>query len=78
MLYTHKNHDKRSGNVFGRSLYMSTIAHPYDADGNIILRPSPYYEAHTNPLLDDQGKGLTIIILDQSFVCYQLLATHSH
>ena len=62
MLYTHKNHDKRSGNVFGRSLYMSTIAHPYDADGNIILRPSPYYEAHANRYWMIR-KGLTIIIL---------------
>ncbi len=53
VLYTHKNHDKRSGNVFARALYMSSISHPYDADGNIILKPSPYYEAHANPLLDD-------------------------
>ena len=53
MLYSHKNHDKRSGNVFARALYMSSIAHPYDADGNIVLKPSPYYEAHANPLLDD-------------------------
>ena len=70
MLYTHKNHDKRSGNVFGRSLYMSTIAHPYDADGNIILRPSPYYEAHANPLLDDQEGAY-----DNNIVTNRLFAT---
>ena len=70
MLYTHKNHDKRSGNVFGRSLYMSTIAHPYDADGNIILRPSPYYEAHANPLLDDQEGAY-----DKNIVTNRLFAT---
>lgn len=70
MLYTDKNHDKRSGNVFGRSLYMSTIAHPYDADGNIILRPSPYYEAHANPLLDDQEGAY-----DNNIVTNRLFAT---
>ena len=70
MLYTHKNHDKRSGNVFGRSLYMSTIAHPYDADGNIILRPSPYYEALANPLLDDQEGAY-----DNNIVTNRLFAT---
>ncbi|MBP8982436.1 MAG: TonB-dependent receptor [Bacteroidales bacterium] len=53
MFYTHKNHDKRSGNVFTRALYMSSVSRPYDDDGNIILKPSPYYEAHANPLLDD-------------------------
>lgn len=53
LFYTYKSHDKRNGAVFGRSLYMSTLTHPYDKDGNIILKPSPYYEAHANPLLDD-------------------------
>lgn len=53
ILYTHKKHDKRGSHVFNRSLSMSSISHPYDKEGNIILRPSPYYEAHANPLLDD-------------------------
>lgn len=53
ILFTHKNHDKRNSGVFSRALYMSSVSHPYDADGNIILKPSPYYEAHANPLLDD-------------------------
>lgn len=53
MFYSHKNHDKRNGAVFTRALYMSSVAHPYDEAGNIILKPSPYYEAHANPLLDD-------------------------
>ena len=52
LLYTYKNHDKRT-NVFGQALKMTSIAHPYDADGNIILKPSPTYEAHANPLLDE-------------------------
>lgn len=50
MFYTHKNHDKRSGNVFGRALYMSSVSRPYDDNGDIILKPSPYYEAHANVL----------------------------
>ena len=49
---------------------MSTIAHPYDADGNIILRPSPYYEAHANPLLDDQEGAY-----DNNIVTNRLFAT---
>ena len=53
MFYTYKNHNKRNSAVFGRSLYMSTISHPYDDEGNIVIKPSPYYEAHANPLLDD-------------------------
>ena len=53
MFFTHKDHDKRGGHVFNRALNMSSIAHPYDNDGNIILRPSPYYEAHANPILDE-------------------------
>ncbi|MDD3322255.1 MAG: SusC/RagA family TonB-linked outer membrane protein [Paludibacter sp.] len=52
LLYTYKNHDKRA-NVFGQALKMTSIANPYDADGQIILKPSPTYEAHANPLLDE-------------------------
>ncbi|PZX20142.1 TonB-linked SusC/RagA family outer membrane protein [Breznakibacter xylanolyticus] len=52
LLYTYKSHDKRT-NVFGQALKMTSIAHPYDESGNIILKPSPTYEAHANPLLDE-------------------------
>jgi len=52
ILYTYKNNDQRT-NVFGQALKMTSIAHPYDADGNIIFKPSPTYEAHANPLLDE-------------------------
>jgi len=52
ILYTYKNNDQRA-NVFGQALKMTSIAHPYDADGNIIYKPSPTYEAHANPLLDE-------------------------
>ena len=52
LLYTYKNQDQRA-NVFGQALKMTSIAHPYDADGNIIYKPSPTYEAHANPLLDE-------------------------
>lgn len=62
LMYTYKNHDKRT-NVFGRALVMTSLAHPYnDVDygnssdyefGSIITNPSPFYQAHANPLLDE-------------------------
>jgi len=52
LLHTYKNQDQRT-NVFGQALKMTSIAHPYDADGNMIFKPSPTYEAHANPLLDE-------------------------
>jgi len=52
LLYTYKLHDRRA-NVFGQALKMTSIAHPYYDDGSIILKPSPTYEAHANPLLDE-------------------------
>jgi TonB-linked SusC/RagA family outer membrane protein len=52
LLYTYKNNDKRA-NVFGQALKLTSIAHPYNADGSMILKPSPTYEAHANPLLDE-------------------------
>lgn len=52
LLYTYKNHDKRT-NVFGQALKLTSIAHPYYDDGSMILKPSPTYEAHANPLLDE-------------------------
>lgn len=53
MLFTYKNHDARDGGVFGRSLSMTSITHPYTADGEIIKTPNPRYAAHSNPLLDE-------------------------
>ena len=52
LLYTYKNHDSRT-NVFGQALKLTSIAHPYYDDGTMILKPSPTYEAHANPLLDE-------------------------
>jgi len=52
LLYTYKSHDKRT-NVFGQALKLTSIAHPYYEDGSMILKPSPTYEAHANPLLDE-------------------------
>lgn len=52
LLYTYKDHDRRT-NVFGQALKLTSIAHPYNADGSMILKPSPTYEAHANPLLDE-------------------------
>ena len=52
LLYTYKNHDRRT-NVFGQALKLTSIARPYNEDGSMILKPSPTYEAHANPLLDE-------------------------
>ncbi len=53
ILFTYKNKDTRDGGVFNRSLTMTTITHPYTADGEIIKTPNPRYAAHSNPLLDE-------------------------
>lgn len=53
ILFTHRDHDKRSASVFTRYLTMTSIAHPYNDDGTIIEKPSSFYEAHCNPLLDE-------------------------
>ncbi|MCQ2220983.1 MAG: TonB-dependent receptor, partial [Prevotella sp.] len=51
--YTYRDNDRRNGSVYGLAQKMTTIAHPYDADGNIIPKPSYFYDAHGNPLLDE-------------------------
>ena len=51
--YAYKDNDKRNGGVYNLALKMTTIAHPYDSDGNIIQKPSYFYDAHGNPLLDE-------------------------
>lgn len=53
MLFTYKSQDARDGGVFNRSLNMTTITHPYTAEGEIIKTPNPRYAAHSNPLLDE-------------------------
>lgn len=53
MLFTYKNQDARDGGVFNRSMTMTTITHPYTAEGEIIKTPNPRYAAHSNPLLDE-------------------------
>jgi len=53
MLYTYRNHDSRNSSVFGQSLKMTTITHPYTKDGQLIFTPNPRYAAHANPLLDE-------------------------
>lgn len=51
--YAYKDNDKRHDGVYNLALKMTTIAHPYDAEGNIIQKPSYFYDAHGNPLLDE-------------------------
>lgn len=54
LMYTHKNHDARSSSVFSQSMKMTTITHPYTADGELIDQPNPRYAAHASPLFDEQ------------------------
>lgn len=54
MMYTFKNHDARSSNVFSQSMKMTTITHAYTADGELVDTPNPRYAAHASPLFDEQ------------------------
>lgn len=54
LLYTYRDHDSRQSSVFGQALKMSTIAHAYDKEGEIIETPNPRYAAHVNPLMDEK------------------------
>ena len=51
--FAYKDNDKRNSSVYNQALKMTTITHAYDQDGNIIATPSYFYQAHSNPLLDD-------------------------
>lgn len=53
LLYTQKDHNARQSSVFSQALKMTTITHPYTADGTLIATPNPRYAAHCNPLLDE-------------------------
>ena len=53
MSYAYKDNDKRNSGVYNLALKMTTIAHAYDNDGNLIQKPSYFYDAHGNPLLDE-------------------------
>ena len=51
--FTYKDNDKRNGSVYNQALKMTTITHPYLEDGTINYKPSYFYDAHCNPLLDE-------------------------
>ena len=53
MMYTYRDHDSRQASVFGQALKLTTIAHAYTQEGEIIKTPNPRYLAHANPLLDE-------------------------
>lgn len=53
ILYTYKDHDKRSSSVFSQSMKMTTLTHAYLSDGTLNETPNPRYAAHCNPLLDE-------------------------
>ena len=51
--FAYKDNDKRNGSVYNQAQKMTTIAHAYDKEGEIIATPSYFYQAHSNPLLDE-------------------------
>ncbi len=54
LMFTYKDRDARNSGVFGQSMKMTTITHPYRLDnGAMIKTPNPRYQAHSNPLLDE-------------------------
>ena len=53
LMITAKNRNERSSSNFSQAMKMTTITHPYTADGEIIATPNPRYAAHCNPLLDE-------------------------
>ncbi|MHB9140360.1 MAG: SusC/RagA family TonB-linked outer membrane protein, partial [Paludibacter sp.] len=53
LMFTYKNNDARSSSVYSQAMKMTTITHPYTADGTLIETPNPRYAAHCNPLLDE-------------------------
>lgn len=53
LLFTYKENDSRNSSVFGQALKMTSITHPYTAEGVLIPTPNPRYAAHCNPLLDE-------------------------
>jgi len=52
LLFTYRSNDKSNSGVFGQLLKMTSITHPYLSDGSINETPNPWYQAHSNPLLD--------------------------
>ena len=52
-LFTYKDRDARNSSVFGQAMKMTSMTHPYRADGTIFETPNPRYAAHCNPLLDE-------------------------
>ncbi|MBR1415506.1 MAG: TonB-dependent receptor [Prevotella sp.] len=53
--YAYRSTDRRDGGVYGQAQKMTTITHPYNADGSINERPNPWYTSHVSPLLDEDG-----------------------
>jgi len=51
--FAYKDNDKRNASVYNQALKMTTITHAYDSNGEIIKTPSYFYQAHSNPLLDE-------------------------
>lgn len=51
--YTYRSNDARNAGVYNQALKMTTVTHPYLADGTINATPNPWYAAHCSPLLDD-------------------------
>ena len=46
LMFTFKNRDARSSSVYSQAMKMTTITHPYTADGVLIATPNPRNAAH--------------------------------
>lgn len=53
MSITYKSNDKRNSGVYNLALKMTSLTHAYLPDGTIHEKPSYFYDAHANPLLDE-------------------------
>ncbi|MDR0810819.1 MAG: TonB-dependent receptor [Paludibacter sp.] len=50
--YAYRNLRSRNSSVFGTSLKMTSITHPYQ-DDVMVMAPNPRYPSHVNPLADE-------------------------
>lgn len=51
--FAFRDNDKRNSSVYNQTLKMTSITHAYLPDGSIHAKPSYFYDAHCNPLLDE-------------------------
>ncbi|MDR1764238.1 MAG: TonB-dependent receptor [Dysgonamonadaceae bacterium] len=53
IMYSYRTQNRRYNSVFSTALKMTSITHPYDSSGEMIMTPNPRYVSHVNPLADE-------------------------